>query len=229
MIIKNDFGIVDFDWKDYENICLSFSGGADSTLMLWLALNSLQHKPNTTLHTFTGVTPAKGKFKQFTSQEIFDDMVSHFPQHNDRIEDRIIMYNDTQEDLGDRQIEMHMEDKFDLRMYAVTANPPHDVMEKHNLLHRRIEKRDLEVPKNEWNYRPEHRMMYQPFINVDKRWVSQAFKDFGLMRYYNNTISCERFRDTPDMQHNEEPCGHCWWCREKKMAFGMLDGQHEQT
>jgi len=230
MIVENKFGRVDFDWKDYKNICLSFSGGADSTLLLWMCLKLLQEKPNSTLHTFTGVTPAKGLWKQFTSGDTFDRMLNQFPGVKSQVRERRIMYNDTQKELGEAQVKLTQDGTFDLRMYGLTANPPHDVMVAHDLLNKREEIRDQDTMKEPWFncvHEPPQGPMYQPFINVDKRWIAQAFKDLDIMHYYNNTISCERLRETPDMANNEEPCKHCWWCREKKMAFDMYDGEYE--
>lgn len=227
MKITNKYGTVEFDWKDYKRPMLSFSGGADSTLLLWLSLNLLETKPDdVSLHVFTGVTPFKGKFKQFTSQENFDMMREEFSHLKDRVPDRRIMYNMTQEELGDEQIRLaDQEGVYDLRMYALTANPPRAVMEQHDLIRDRVEERDIENKKNEWiTHQRFHGPMYQPFINVDKRFIAQCYEDFNLWRFFNNTISCERLRETPDMINNEEPCGRCWWCREKKMAFGVLDG-----
>ena len=212
--------------ENYHDILISFSGGVDSTLMYWLLLTSIEPERGVTFHTLTGVTPQKGKFKQFTSQQNFDNLREDFPQHS--IPDRHIIYNKTQIEVGDYAINLQQNGAADLGLFGLTRNPPHNIMSDHDLLRSRIEDRDVEVTKNEWVYHRNHAMMYQPFINIDKRWVAQCYFDFGLMdRYYNNTISCERLRDTPDMQHNEEPCGHCWWCREKKMAFGMLDGQYD--
>jgi len=227
MIIENKYGKVEFDWKDYKKILISVSGGADSTLLLWLSLNLVETKKDTILQVFTGVTPHKGKFKQFTSQENFDMMREEFSHLKDRVPNRMIMYNDTQEELGDEQFRLLKEKMFELVIYGVTSNPPYNVMVNHNLLDERVEKRDVEYKKSEWNYDLNNQpgVVYKPFINVDKRFIAQCYEDFDLWRFYNNTISCERLRETPDMKFSEEPCGHCWWCREKMMAFGMLDGQ----
>ena len=224
MIIENKYGKVEFDWKDYKRVMLSFSGGSDSTLLLWLSLNLLETKKDTILQVFTGVTPYKGKFKQFTSQENFDLMREEFSHLKDRVPDRMIMYNMTQKELGDEQVRLLKKGSFDVCIYALTANPPYKIMEKHNLLHKRIVERDPDKIKDSWYENPPI-VQYEPFINVDKRFIAQCYEDFDLWRFYNNTISCERLRETPDMKFSEEPCGHCWWCREKKMAFGMLDGQ----
>ena len=224
MIIENKYGKVEFDWKDYKRVMLSFSGGSDSTLLLWLSLNLLETKKDTILQVFTGVTPYKGKFKQFTSQENFDLMREEFSNLKDRVPDRMIMYNMTQKELGDEQVRLLKKGSFDVYIYALTANPPYKIMEKHNLLHKRVVERDPDKIKDSW-YENTPIVQYEPFINVDKRFIAQCYEDFDLWKFYNNTISCERLRETPDMKFSEEPCGHCWWCREKMMAFGVLDGQ----
>ena len=224
MIIENKYGKVEFDWKDYKRVMLSFSGGSDSTLLLWLSLNLLETKKDTILQVFTGVTPYKGKFKQFTSQENFDLMREEFSHLKDRVPDRMIMYNMTQKELGDEQVRLLKKGSFDVYIYALTANPPYKIMEKHNLLHKRVVERDPDKIKDSW-YENTPIVQYEPFINVDKRFIAQCYEDFDLWKFYNNTISCERLRETPDMKFSEEPCGHCWWCREKMMAFGVLDGQ----
>jgi hypothetical protein len=223
VIIKNEFGEVDMDVRDHRNILVSFSGGVDSTLMFWLLLHTISPDEGIVFHTLTGVTPQKGKFKQLTSQQNFDNLREDFPNHT--ILDRHIIYNKTQIEVGDYTIDLQKRGVVDLRLFGLTRNPPYDIMEEHDLLRKREIIRDEDCER--WRT-DEAGVFFEPFRNIDKRWVAQCYKDFGLMgRYYNNTISCERLRETPDMMNNEDPCGHCWWCREKKMAFGMLDGQYE--
>ena len=36
------------------------------------------------------------------------------------------------------------------------------------------------------------------------------------------TASCVAYAKKTN--HFSEPCKECWWCREKKWAFGMYDG-----
>jgi hypothetical protein len=223
VIVENKFGKVDLDIKHYKDILVSFSGGADSTLMYWLLLAGIAPECDVTFHTLTGVTPQKGRFKQFTSQQNFDNLREDFPHHN--ILDRHIIYNKTQIEVGNYATAMQQNGTVDLRLFGLTRNPPHDIMKANDLMYKREPVRDEDGDP----WRTDHAgAFFEPFRNIDKRWVAQCFIDFGLMdRYYNNTISCERLRETVDMSHNEDPCGHCWWCREKKMAFGILDGQYD--
>lgn len=224
MIVKNKYGEIDIDLRGHKKILVSHSGGADSTLMFWLFLKFTPVEDNVLFIPVTGVTPAKGKFKYFTSLQNLQNLREDFPDHN--IAERMVMYNDTQEEFGDWTVQLLKEGVGDLRTYGLTKNPPMDVMEEHNLVFKRPEDRD--AGGTIWTNDPKKGISYQPFRCVDKRFVAECYREFKLMdRYYNNTFSCERFRETEDMRHSEEPCGHCWWCREKKMAFGILDGQHE--
>lgn len=106
MLITNQYGTVNLDWKEYKKIMFSFSGGTDSTLLLWLCMNELKNKPDTTLQVFTGVKPLKGKFQQFTSQEIFDMMRLEFIQFSDRILERIIFYGNSHYEIEKEQIKL---------------------------------------------------------------------------------------------------------------------------
>lgn len=221
MIIENKYGIVNLNWKDKKKIILNFSGGADSTLLLWLCLKNIKNKQNTVIQVFTDITKKKGTFKRFTSQEIFDIIRLENSDIINNVPDMIITYINNEKEIAKKSIELLNMDMFDLRMTGMTSNPPYHIMKKHNMLIDRIEIRDKNLIKKEWC----SENVYKPFINIDKRWIAQCYHDFGLMdKIYPLTTSCERFRNTPDMFYNEEPCKHCWWCREKKMAFGTYDG-----
>ena len=66
-------------------------------------------------------------------------------------------------------------------------------------------------------------MHYRPFVNVDKKFVADLYKQFDLMDdLFPLTMSCIGF----DYQTNyfTEPCKKCYWCHEKKWAFGCYDG-----
>jgi len=229
MIIENEFGVVDFDldFEKFKRIGVSFSGGADSTLLFWLLMSVVEKEmPDVEITPLTGVTPQKGKFKQFTSGATIDRLRDDFPNATRLRRPRRIIYNRTQDELAEWHEKLLDDGEFDVILYGLTRNPPIDVMKQHNLIEERIERRDFETGDKEiWKQLGgSSENIYEPFANIDKRWIGQCYRDFDLMLYYMNTISCERLRDTPDMTHSEEPCKHCWWCREKKMAFGMYDG-----
>lgn len=69
-----------------------------------------------------------------------------------------------------------------------------------------------------------------PWINVDKKFIADQYVKFGLEEdLLPLTRSCEArpektgydpkiFGD--ELRMFEQPCGMCWWCLEKKWAFG---------
>jgi len=55
-----------------------------------------------------------------------------------------------------------------------------------------------------------------PFANVDKKFIAAQYKRFNLDHLSTLTVSC--------IGDDTKPCKQCWWCRERKWAFGTYDG-----
>ena len=55
-------------------------------------------------------------------------------------------------------------------------------------------------------------------ISVDKKFLAEIYEQENLMNdLFPNTVSCTNISKI-------EPCKKCYWCEEKKWAFGMYDG-----
>ena len=60
--------------------------------------------------------------------------------------------------------------------------------------------------------------MYQPYVNVDKKFVAGVYKDHKLMdTLYPFTSSC--VGSERDTEYFTKGCDKCFWCNEKKWAF----------
>lgn len=55
-----------------------------------------------------------------------------------------------------------------------------------------------------------------PFANVNKKFIAAQYNKFNITELANLTVSC--------IGDNITPCKQCWWCRERKWAFGTYDG-----
>ena len=60
--------------------------------------------------------------------------------------------------------------------------------------------------------------IYNPLINYNKQDVFKLYKEFNILdTLFPVTRSCE------NDNHPGSHCGKCWWCNERKWAFGYLE------
>lgn len=97
-------------------------------------------------------------------------------------------------------------------MTGMTGNPPIEEQKKYGFYDLAERRRD-DLNQDPWKVR-----MYQPYVNVDKKFVAGVYKQEGLMEsLYPYTSSCVGFPH--ENNYYTEPCGQCFWCNEKKWAF----------
>ena len=81
--------VKNIDFNKYKKIGISFSGGCDSTLLLYLLLKMFEEQnPNSYIIPITGVTINKGKWKLIKSQEILDYFICEFNSIKNKILER---------------------------------------------------------------------------------------------------------------------------------------------
>ena len=84
-------------------------------------------------------------------------------------------------------------------------------------------RRDIETNTRQVFFKSSSRSFYCPFEFVNKKFVSDMYHRYNLMdELFPITASCVAYAKKTN--HFSEPCKECWWCREKKWAFGMYDG-----
>lgn len=67
-------------------------------------------------------------------------------------------------------------------------------------------------------YQINNHFVYSPFVNYDKKTIAQIYKSEGLFDdLFPLTNSCTE-ETSPNLTH----CGTCWWCHERRWAFGTL-------
>lgn len=99
---------------------------------------------------------------------------------------------------------------------AQTSNPPIIEMSKHRLFLEKSEIRRNKVPgQPHWHIIGR---IYQPFVNVDKKFVADIYRQHNLMyTLFPLTNSC--VGDTIRTNNFTKECMKCFWCFEKRWAF----------
>ena len=236
MIIKNKFGEVDF-WPNEEplnkhkKIGLSISGGCDSALLLFYMCKIIsEEKRNVTIVPFTGIDITRPTNIQ-NVEEILLLMKEKFLDVN--IEKVITFKYTTRTSTNERCCKKESHQKAERQMIedglftimfgGRTANPDPDEAELNNLNYNREIQRDRTNPDVLIKEPKITKRLYRPWIDIDKRWIAAEYHKNNLMEdLYPITASCiGREKET---KYFSEPCKTCWWCREKKWAFGSYDG-----
>lgn len=121
------------------------------------------------------------------------------------------------------RISWNLMDRFPgaIRLDGMTRNPPAEEMRLGGFYGIAERRRDKERPDVE-TYRPnDHNpplSIYQPYANVDKKFVAGVYTENGLMNsLFPMTRSCVgTARQTNNFEYE---CQKCFWCHEKAWAF----------
>jgi hypothetical protein len=231
----------DFDMSAHDKILLSLSGGADSAVLFHLACIAL---PDKEIIPFTGIDIYRPTNIWF-AEEIYEITKEKFPNVNiadlqtfkfDMQDPKMIevakkLYNkDIHPPFGGYVKNQHMGRNIDqlrikhncnFEVNALTANPPVEEQIKFGFDH--VAERRRNVTNSDPFIDTVKRFLYKPFINVDKKFIAELYKQYDLMDdIFPITQSCVgREHDT---EYWTKPCKKCFWCHEKKWAFGCYDG-----
>lgn len=109
-----------------------------------------------------------------------------------------------------------------IRLDGMTRNPPKEEMEQGNFWHKAERRRDKELEKvEEWrpNTSNPPLAIYQPYANVDKKFVAGVYLENDLMdTLFPLTRSCVG-TSVKLTDNGKKECQECFWCHEKAWAF----------
>jgi hypothetical protein len=206
------------------NICMNLSGGADSAVIAYLTVKYCeQFIPDANIHAITCANVVKGWYNAKWSTLALDRILeltgttiikSHYTYFSD---------DQRRSDLNEVEQDYHKRGLANFFIRATTQNPDLDIPE---LKVGRFQERDPGHGRQTLRHSVESgSYRWNPLMNVDKRMVSYLYTQLGLLdTLLPFTRSCEQHAaDNTDtggkmMSH----CGTCWWCRERKWAFGKL-------
>jgi hypothetical protein len=209
-------------------VCVS--GGADSALLLYILMSNTKHH----LHVYTFISPER--------REAIESHVDATVETCARLTGKTDytyhkQYVDSQ--LPDVMLPLFKSkfanDSIGMLYLGLTKFPPKEVWKQfeqqqpewHNGF------RDDEVvhplygmtlPSGSESFDPSvtqvsiDERVYKPFVNLNKKDIAAMYRILSVEeQLFKVTRSCE----TPE--HVGSHCGKCWWCDERKWAFGYLE------
>ena len=237
------YGKQTIDFKCPDKVLISLSGGLDSAALLYLIC---YHFPDTEIVPYTG-QDVTAPMDYECAKDILQYMRETFPTVNIRDHDvyKFDIWDEEWRQLARERMDKETTTTSDgtvipkftvlsglvkvlmlrknterLRkqypdhwiLTGMTANPPVEEQHKYNfydVAERRRDRRDNN---------PFMVKLYQPFVNVDKKFVAGVYREHNLMEsLYPYTSSCVGSEE--DTNYFIKGCGKCFWCNEKKWAF----------
>lgn len=194
-------------------IGVSCSGGADSTILLY---HLMKHTPGK-IHIFITGNNQRDRRNVIVACNVIEKCIQL--TGNSNIEQHISYCEiQTKDELFQKLRFYKDHDVIDILYTGVTMNPPKEVTDDFTL----NGESDRDGTKGLYHY---NNVVYTPWMKIDKREIAEMYKEEELDELFTMTRSCEWDIDIlgdvsdPGLGH----CGECWWCEERKWAFGKLN------
>ena len=219
------------------------SGGADSSIVMYILFKNITHD----LHIYTVI----GDYRRHATEKSFDNVVAKCAEltgktnyfvhkiHNaDQSPERLLNTYDAAINTGEVDIvytgitmfppDNEYADWPDTEDWL--ANQPYHVEYRKESNTRPLFGIEIPIPNDtiyEWSpitigsVRKDKitacDKVYNPFINHNKKHIARLYKALGVEdTLFPVTRSCE------NDSYPDSHCGNCWWCYERKWAFGRL-------
>jgi hypothetical protein len=234
MKLSDNYGqTIDFDIpSEYKKIAVNCSGGADSSVLLYMVAKYLKDndRTDTTLSVLTCANDLKHRWNARKAADIINYIIDKLEWN--QFDMHYAYYRDVQDMKYFHQVEAKLfsDSRTDLIISGITSNPTEDgpiLIEDSNgklidIVATGLDDRNTGGTANNF-IKNSRGIWYTPFVNVDKRFVAAMYEQNDIMDMFDITRSCEAIPDGKYEENFEfEPCGNCWWCLERKWAFGRL-------
>lgn len=223
-----------FKENKYKKIGLKFSGGVDSTLLLFFLAKFITETENCDKIIFPVLVEATNfeiTKSPEKSQKILELIRDMYPKvqikditfrsytrtgqyistvHKSKYIDKIFK-------------EIDQELMLDIFLSGTTSNPKQKERELYNITGSPI----VRDPESIFNHWTEEQIKTRPWFLFDKKFIAAQYRKYNLMdNIYPLTESCimESHQELLRIGANGFPCKKCYWCQEKFWAFGSYDG-----
>ena len=198
---------------------VSCSGGADSAVLLY---NIMKNKTDDKIFIFTTGNNQRNRLNIAVATGVVERCIQL--TGNTNIEHHI-SYCEVQsfETLFPKLGFYFKHDVLGIIYTGITENPPVEVSNTFKLPITET-KRNPGIQKS---YLHSDGRIYTPWTNVNKSVIASMYNEDNLInKLFPLTRSCEYCPEDNYFNNIEDPglghCGKCWWCEERKWAFGRL-------
>jgi tRNA(Ile)-lysidine synthase TilS/MesJ len=215
--------------KPVDTVGIWLSGGADSSLLCYMIANKIIQENHKIKIQPVSIQKRPGELTSAVVLTKIKELLNA-----DNIFKDHIMYKTPDDWLGDEYHSLfkkkhheHLKNKnYDLIYSGITSNTAKE--EQLNLgqtIDEGIENiRGVDITKQliyysifVYNNELREEIEVRPFFNINKKEIAEKYKELGLLdTLFPLTKSCE------DRTVLNGHCGKCWWCLERKWAFGTL-------
>jgi hypothetical protein len=223
--------------KEWKNVAISVSGGADSALLAYLVCSQITTQ---SVHIISHKRMWKTRpWQSHDSLNVYNWLFKKFPnikfvRHTNFIAPDI-EYGNTGPNLTDEYGKTVSGDNIQQRSFAEYICFNEDIDAYYNAVTRNpisklfngMRERDIEPTEDNKHL---ERMMHMgvevlhPFRFIDKSNIVKKYKELDLMDLFNITRSCEGEFDginyiTYIPGQHVPVCGNCFWCKEREWAI----------
>jgi hypothetical protein len=225
--------------KDWRNIAISMSGGADSALLAYM-ICELAKEHNITIHIINHVRCWKTKpWQQHDADRVYNWLFQRFyhttfKRHTNFIAPEL-EYGNIGPSLVDEYGKQVSGDNIEIRAFAEYVCFKENVDAYFNGVTRNpkgidlggMTSRDIDPsPSNRHLAEMEHmgKMVYHPFRFIDKSEIVKKYKELDIMELFELTRSCEGVFNSVNYEsytpgQHVPVCGECFWCKEREWAI----------
>lgn len=222
---------VDINIPDtYKSVCVNMSGGADSAILFFVIAKYIQdYRPDIRLSVATQNEANKNYYMGKNTREIIDFVIKELDFKN--FDTHYIYYSDKQSrELSDNFIDKMLSSNIiDLFIGGTTMPPLCEGPALVEIDGKEVDIKELSnaqltyderVSKPIWNSK---KTMYKPFVKIDKSFIVDIYNLYNLQdTMFPKTKSCTTLATNHMFVGDFDHCGQCWWCLERKWAFGKL-------
>jgi tRNA(Ile)-lysidine synthase TilS/MesJ len=234
MKLSDEFGQeVEFDIApELNKIAVNCSGGADSSILLYVVCDYIkkQNRKDARVSVLTCGNALKDRWNPRKAADVVNYVAESLDF--DQFDMHYSYYRDLQAVNYFHEIERKLfeDNRTEIVISGITANPIVEAIvensngEMVNLADEALPARNAGgntiYEETSWGGK-----FYTPFSNVDKRFIASMYRQYNVEPLFDLTRSCEAIPDSDkpfDPNFENTPCGNCWWCLERKWAFGRL-------